>query len=78
MVEKRAAEQNGQGPDGKKARSDGTPATGKPALNLEALQKAKALLEKQKQLKEKLKKLPQVRYARDTSVHTPLYVRSNE
>lgn len=60
MVEKRAAEQNGQGPDPKKARPDGSAAGSKPALNLEALQKAKALLEKQKQLKEKLKKLPQV------------------
>lgn len=60
MVEKRAAEQNGQGPDAKKARPDGPAATSKPALNLAALQRAKALLEKQKQLKEKLKNLPQV------------------
>eukprot|EP00775_Hariotina_reticulata_P001133 gene1133-1471_t len=58
MVDKRGAEENGHGPDPKRTRTDG-PAV-KPALNLEALQKAKALLEKQKQLQEKLKKLPKV------------------
>lgn len=60
-MEKRVAENGSDGPDPKKSRTDGAAAPGKPALNLEALQKAKALLEKQKQLREKLKKLPQVR-----------------
>jgi U4/U6 small nuclear ribonucleoprotein PRP3 len=52
------------GPDGstKKPRLDGAaqPAS-KPALSLEALEKAKRALQLQKELKEKLKKLPQVR-----------------
>ena len=58
MVDKRGAEENGHGPDPKRSRTDGPAA--KPALNLEALQKAKALLEKQKKLQEKLKKLQKV------------------
>jgi hypothetical protein len=64
MVDKRGAEEQGQDePELKKARSD-APSAAKPALNLEALAKAKALLEKQKALREKLKKLPQARRCR--------------
>jgi hypothetical protein len=58
MDRKRLADEGShEGPDQKKTRTDG--ASAKPGLNLEALHKAKQLLEKQKQLREKLKKLPQ-------------------
>jgi hypothetical protein len=59
MVEKRELEAGGATEEAaaKKPRSDG-PA--KPGLSLEALEKAKKALQMQKELKEKLKKLPQV------------------
>lgn len=64
MVEKRGHEQDGAG-DGspaKKARIEegAKPAVAKPGLSLEALEKAKKALQLQKELKEKLKNLPQV------------------
>eukprot|EP00983_Pelagomonas_calceolata_P033764 1057765-Pelagomonas_calceolata.AAC.2 len=44
----------------KRPRTDGAPAApGKPSLSLDALEKAKKALQLQKDLKEKLKKLPQ-------------------
>jgi hypothetical protein len=60
MVDKRGQD-NGEGaPEAKRPRTDG--ASKAPAgVNLEAIKKAKELLQKQKALQEKLKKLPQVR-----------------
>ncbi len=69
MVDKRGLEGSSNGevaaPDAKRAKVDGeaagTAAPGSKQLaSLEAIQKAKKLLEQQKQLKEKMKKLSQV------------------
>jgi U4/U6 small nuclear ribonucleoprotein PRP3 len=62
---KRAQEDQGVDDPSKRPRTDGTPqpgsaAPGKPSLSLDALEKAKKALQLQKDLKEKLKKLPQV------------------
>lgn len=60
MVEKRELDAGGAAEASavKKPRPDGPT---KPTLSLEALEKAKRALQMQKELKEKLKKLPQVR-----------------
>lgn len=55
MVEKRAGSGEEDGPDQKRTKT-----AGQPTLDPEAVAKAKALLEKQRLLREKLKKLPQV------------------
>lgn len=66
MTDKRSLEAgDGDAPDQKKQRVEppppaAAPAVAKPAVSLEALEKAKKALQLQKELKEKLKNLPQV------------------
>lgn len=64
MVDKRGPEPVGDGapPQPKRSKFEPAPTAGlaRPGLSLEALEKAKQVLQKQKELQEKLKKLPQL------------------
>jgi hypothetical protein len=78
MVDKRGHEDVGTpDPEAKKARVEGDGAPGASRVSaemLEKLEKTKRLLQAQKELQEKLKKLPQARSAAPAAVPLPLLV----
>eukprot|EP00798_Chlamydomonas_sp_ICE-L_P006696 gene6696-3366_t len=77
MVEKRANDPDETGSDAKKPRVDAgasAPAATRPGLSLAALEKAKKALQLQKQLKEKMKNLPQLQKAAGAAASTPVSV----